>query len=132
MSDNNNINHNNLNDSNISLFSTLREYKENILIFPSMEIFNIIYKCELLFRKHETDLISNNFIVTDFVQMLVKDLSISFVPPCHNIVYKLIRSFITARIYFSLRSPNNNLTEAVVNSSKSVAMKAYVTKKKCK
>jgi len=40
-------------------FIKLREYKDNVLIFPSIEIYNIVYKCELLFRRNERSFISN-------------------------------------------------------------------------
>jgi len=111
-------------NNNISLFSKLREYKENVLIFPTMDIYNIIYKCELLFRKNETKLISNKQQIIQFVQMFLQDCPTTFIPSCHNIIYKLIKTFVIARIHFSLKKETINMKNG--NSSRSVAMKAYI------
>lgn len=49
---------NNMNDSNnnLKLYTRLREYKENLLFFPTMDIYNLIYKCELLLRRNKNSL----------------------------------------------------------------------------
>ncbi|XP_011883597.1 PREDICTED: uncharacterized protein LOC105570767 isoform X2 [Vollenhovia emeryi] len=116
-------------NNNICSFSRLREYKENILTFPTMDIYNIIYKCELLFRKNETKLILNELKVIQFVQMFLQQYPANFIPSCHNIIYKLIKTFVIARIHFSLKKKTINEIKTV-NSSRSVAMKAYVSKPK--
>jgi len=113
-------------NNNPSFFIKLREYKDNILIFPSIEIYNIIYKCELLFRRNEHSLISNKLKLIEFVQMFLNNCCTDFVPTCHNIVYKLIKTFVIARIHFTLKKENIDITELNTHSSRSVAMKSYV------
>jgi len=39
----------------------------------------------------------------EFVQMFLNNCSTDFVPTCHNIVYKLIKTFVIARIHFTLK-----------------------------
>lgn len=61
-----------------------------------------------------------------FVQIFLKDCPTSFIPSCHNIGYKLIKTFVTARIHFSLKKETNNNIKNTKNS-RSVAMKAHVS-----
>jgi len=68
-------------------FIKLREYKDNVLIFSSIEIYNIVHKCELLFRRNEHSFISNKLKPIEFVQMFLNNCRTDFVPTCHNIVY---------------------------------------------
>jgi len=93
-----------------------------------MDIYNVIYKCELLFRRNETELLSNNLPVIQFVQMFLKECPTSFIPSCHNIIYKLIKTFVITRIHFSLKKETNNNIKNTKNS-RSVAMKAHVNNK---
>lgn len=115
-------------NNNLSTFTKLREFKENILIFSSIEIYNIVHQCELLFRKNEHNLISNNLKSIEFVQMFLNNCSTDIVPSCHNIVFKLIKTFVIARIHFSLKKENIDIIKSNAHSSRSVAMKTYVNK----
>lgn len=58
--------------------------------------------------------------------MFLQDCPTSFIPSCHNIIYKLIKTFVTARIHFSLKKETINVIKNT-NNSRSVAMKAYVS-----
>lgn len=91
-----------------------------------MDIYNIKYKCEVLFRQHETNLLSNKLKPTEFVDKCLKMFPITSVPSCHNIMYKLLKTFVIARIHFILRQDCNNIVKAVANSSRSVAMKKSI------
>lgn len=79
-------------------------------------------------RKNETKLISNKLPVIQFVQIFLKDCPTNFIPSCHNIIYKLIKTFVTACIHFSLKRETNNDIKNTKNS-RSVAMKAHVSNK---
>lgn len=117
-------------NNNFSLYSKLREYKENVLTFPSMDIFNVMYKCELFFQKNEIHLISNKLKITDFIEIFLRNCPTDFVPPCHDIINKLVKHFVIARIHFSLKSKYNNTVKVTVHSSRSVAMKESINKKR--
>lgn len=121
-----NDSNNNSNYNNLSFYTKLREYKENILIFPSVEIYNLICKCELLFRKNETNLLFNVLKVNDFITMFLQEYSINFIPSCHNIGYKFIKNFVVTRIYFSLKKVSSDVKKAAGHSSRSVAMKMAI------
>lgn len=117
-------------NNNLNFYTTLRQYKENTLIFPTMDIYNVIYKCELLFRKNEINLISNKLKVSDFVESFLQEYPTYFIPPCHNIAYKLVKNFVITRIHFSLKKECNDIVKAATKSSRSVAMKISVSNKK--
>lgn len=99
------------------------------MIFPNIDIYNLIYKCELAFRKNETNLLFNKLKTMDFIEMFLREYSISFIPQCHNIGYKLIKNFVITRMHFSLKRNTNDIKNAISYSSRSVAMKMSVTNK---
>lgn len=111
-------------NNNVSYYTKLRQYKDNVLFFPTTDVFNIMYKCELSFRKNEKKILSNSLSTIEFV-----DAFLSNNPSCHNIMRKLIKTFVTARIHFSLKKDHMNKANA--NSSRSVAMKLSVANVKC-
>lgn len=96
-----------------------------------MDIYNVMYKCELLFRKNESNLITNKLKATDFIEICLQTYPTNFIPSCHNIVFKLVKKFVTARIHFSLKRENNtnNSTKANAYSSRSVSMRAVTNVK---
>lgn len=81
-----------------------------------------------MFRKNEINLISNKLKAIDFIKIFLQEYPIDFIPSCHNLVYKLIKCFVIARIHFSLKK-ECNITKAATKSSRSIAMKASVSKK---
>jgi hypothetical protein len=44
----------------LSLFTKLKAFKENMLVFPSLAFYNYIYSCELEFRANENSFSSNS------------------------------------------------------------------------
>lgn len=113
-------------NNNLGFFTSLREYKENALIFPTIEIYNIMYKCELLFRKNINNLLSNKLKTTDFIETISKDYSAN-VPSCHNIFNQLVKQFVITRIHFTLKQ-KSNVVKLTSYSSRSVTKKISVTK----
>lgn len=123
----------NTNDAknNIALYTSLREFKKFVLYYPTLDLYDIICKCELLFRKHENNILLNKLKPTEFINMCLKMYPTPFIPSCHNIMEKLLQTFVLARIHFVLRNNCDTMTHAVATSSRSVAMKKSLTNIKC-
>jgi hypothetical protein len=76
--------------SNIfSLLTNLKCYKENILVFPSISLFQYIQKAEVYFQSIKSKLLSNQFTFETasdiFSSIHIFDVD---VPKCHNIIVK--------------------------------------------
>lgn len=54
-----------------------------------------------------------------------------FIPSCHNVMYKLLKIFVIARIHFVLKTDCDNIVKAIPSSSRSVAIKKSVINYKC-
>lgn len=66
-------------------------------------------------------MLSNKLTPTEFVNMCLKAYPTPFIPPCHNIMYKLMKTFVIAGIHFVLKT--NYIKQATAYTSRSVAMK---------
>lgn len=78
-------------NNNLGFYTKLREYKENILLFPTVDIYNVIYRCELLFRKHARQIFSNTLTISKFIEMFLKTHPVEFIPSCTTCTYKKVR-----------------------------------------
>jgi hypothetical protein len=77
----------------LSLFTKLKAFKENMLVFPSVAFYNHIYNCELDFRVNENSFCSNTLNIEHFVNICVTKSKLN-VPNCHNIVEKVTVFFL--------------------------------------
>jgi hypothetical protein len=77
----------------LSLFTKLKEFKENILVFPSLAFYNYIYSCELEFRVNEKNFTNNSLNIEHFVNICVSKCKLN-VPNCHSIIEKVTVFFL--------------------------------------
>ncbi|XP_025152437.1 uncharacterized protein LOC112588104 isoform X1 [Harpegnathos saltator] len=77
------------------LYGISTKWKQTIgYEFTGSKMYDIIHKCELLYRKNEANLLSNKLQPINFVNLFLETCSIDFVPQCHNIVFKLLKTFV--------------------------------------
>lgn len=91
---------------------------------------NINENSNVNFCSNKTNLISNKLKVTDFVESVLQEYSTYFIPPCHNIAYKLVKNFVITRIYFLLKKECNDIVKAAIKSSRSVVIKISISNEK--
>lgn len=109
-------------------FIHLKEFKENVLIFPSKILVDYISLVEREFRYNESQIINNSINFEEFLKIVnkkyCKKTYCSNIPECHNIVQLIVKLFIKSRIFFSLKlcKENQNIK---INSkdSRSMAMR---------
>lgn len=110
-----------------SLLTHYKEYKENRLVYPKMEVFSYFVLAEQYFKKIKLDLMTNkiNFDVAAEGFLTKHKLNLTM---CHsNNVNALVRLFFRTRFFFALKMINKNENHnSVDKSSRSIAMRNLV------
>jgi hypothetical protein len=111
---------------NLSFFVHLREYKKDLLKLRTLDIYNFILKCEMCFRQNEKKILANILSSKEFIEQFLGQTALPDIPNCHTIVSKLKTLFVKCRIHFSLKNNTNNILNAQLKSSRSVAMRVVL------
>jgi hypothetical protein len=77
-------------------------------------------------RADKRKILANILSSKEFIEQFLGQTALPDIPNCHTIVSKLTTLFVKCRIHFSLKNNTNNILNAQLKSSRSVAMRVVL------
>lgn len=113
-----------------SLLTRFKEFKENKLVYPKMEVLNYFLVAEKSFQNMRMDLINNNCTFEQVAETFIHNHKLAFLICHESNVHALVRLFFRTRFFFALNKINRDeqqfKTNDIDKSSRSVAMRDLV------